>query len=347
VRTMLREWRQRRGLTQQQLAERAGITRQTIGGLEAGQYGPGVDVALHLAHALGCSVEDLFALSDAPEFAAPLLGDAGSDGRVAIAELEGRTVARSLKGLGQSAAAHGIAASTVGNGMARIHRFEGTRPGLFLAGCDPALGLLCGHIDRSPSGLEARWWNAGNGEALSQLQHKEVHASALHRSGEAAAGLPGVVRFRLASWQMGFITERGNPKQIASADDLLRPGVRLINRERGAGARDLLDRLIAAAGIAVAAIPGYGRELLGHREIAQAVAFGSADVGIGHAGVAAEYGLGFVPVADEACDLLLFEESLTGREAQVLLDALRSGAFRRDLAAFGPYDTHKTGDRIA
>ncbi len=347
MRTTLREWRQRRGLTQQQLAERAGVTRQTIGGLEAGLYGPGVDVALRLARTLGCSVEDLFMLPDDSDLSAPLLGERGADGRVALAQLGGRTVARSLQGLGQPAAAHGIAASAGAGEMVRVHRFEGVGPALFLAGCDPALGLLCGHIDRSSGSMEARWWNAGNREALSQLQRGAVHASAVHHAAEAASAQPGIARFRLGNWQMGFITRAGNPQRIFSAVDLSRPGVTLVNREPGAGARDLLDRLLASAGIATSHLQGYGRELAGHRQIAQAVAFGAADVGVGHEGAAAEYGLGFVPIAEESCDLLLAAENLVAREAQVLLETLRSGAFRWDLAAFGPYDTRRTGDRIA
>jgi putative transcriptional regulator len=52
------------GLTQQELAERAGVTRQSIISIEQGKYRPSVELALLLARALGCTVEDLFHLSD-------------------------------------------------------------------------------------------------------------------------------------------------------------------------------------------------------------------------------------------------------------------------------------------
>src|SRR5579863_7991404 len=56
----LRRAREARGLTQLELARRAGISRQALGALEAGTYQPGVAVAIALARELGDSVEGLF-----------------------------------------------------------------------------------------------------------------------------------------------------------------------------------------------------------------------------------------------------------------------------------------------
>ncbi|MBY0274331.1 helix-turn-helix transcriptional regulator, partial [Candidatus Binatia bacterium] len=66
-RTRLREVRAARGLSQQELAARCALTRQSVGAIESGRYVPNTGVALALARALGCRVEDLFALPDAPE----------------------------------------------------------------------------------------------------------------------------------------------------------------------------------------------------------------------------------------------------------------------------------------
>src|SRR5262245_2412255 len=60
----LRAVRVRLGRSQQELAQAAGVTRQTIGGIEGGQYAPSATVALRLARALGCQVEDLFWLEE-------------------------------------------------------------------------------------------------------------------------------------------------------------------------------------------------------------------------------------------------------------------------------------------
>lgn len=56
--------RRARGLTQQQLARAAGVSRQTIVELEAGGYNPSTALALRLALLLDVAVEELFALTD-------------------------------------------------------------------------------------------------------------------------------------------------------------------------------------------------------------------------------------------------------------------------------------------
>ena len=48
------------GLTQAELAERAGVTRQTIGLIEAGGYNPTLNLCLQLARITGKSLDELF-----------------------------------------------------------------------------------------------------------------------------------------------------------------------------------------------------------------------------------------------------------------------------------------------
>lgn len=47
-------------MTQQELADRAGCTRQTIIALEQGKYTPSLALAFRIARALGASLEDVF-----------------------------------------------------------------------------------------------------------------------------------------------------------------------------------------------------------------------------------------------------------------------------------------------
>lgn len=47
-------------LTQEDLALKVGVTRQTVLAIEKGNYAPSVVLALRLARTLGCTVEDLF-----------------------------------------------------------------------------------------------------------------------------------------------------------------------------------------------------------------------------------------------------------------------------------------------
>ena len=61
VRNRVRRLRFERGeMTQQELAERAGCTRQTIGALEQEKYVPSLALAFRIARAFGLGVEEVF-----------------------------------------------------------------------------------------------------------------------------------------------------------------------------------------------------------------------------------------------------------------------------------------------
>ncbi len=65
IRNKLKLWRLKAGdLTQDQLAEKVGTTRQTILSIEKGRYAPSVGLALRLSQVLGVTVEELFELED-------------------------------------------------------------------------------------------------------------------------------------------------------------------------------------------------------------------------------------------------------------------------------------------
>lgn len=61
IENMIRRLRfERDEMTQQDLAERVGVTRQTIIALEAGRYAPSLPLAVRIARVFGVSVEDVF-----------------------------------------------------------------------------------------------------------------------------------------------------------------------------------------------------------------------------------------------------------------------------------------------
>lgn len=63
--TDLRARRERRDMTQGELAAAVGVTRQSINAIERGRYHPSLELALRLAAEFDCAVEDLFWLEDA------------------------------------------------------------------------------------------------------------------------------------------------------------------------------------------------------------------------------------------------------------------------------------------
>ena len=58
----LREMREDKGMTQEEVAIRVGVSRQTIISLEKGRYNPSILLAYRLARLFGSSIEELFLL---------------------------------------------------------------------------------------------------------------------------------------------------------------------------------------------------------------------------------------------------------------------------------------------
>lgn len=64
----IRKWRfERNEMTQQDLAERVGVTRQTINAIELGKYSPSLEVAFRIAVALGVRLEEVFSYDGASQ----------------------------------------------------------------------------------------------------------------------------------------------------------------------------------------------------------------------------------------------------------------------------------------
>ena len=56
----IRELRKAAGMSQEELARRCGVTRQTINAIENNKYDPTLALAFHLARELGTTVDELF-----------------------------------------------------------------------------------------------------------------------------------------------------------------------------------------------------------------------------------------------------------------------------------------------
>ena len=57
---MVRKWRRWLEMSQAALAERAGVSRQTIANIERGNYSPSVYLALDICRELGKTIEEVF-----------------------------------------------------------------------------------------------------------------------------------------------------------------------------------------------------------------------------------------------------------------------------------------------
>ena len=99
----------------------------------------------------------------------------------------------------------------------------------------------------------------GSSIALAALKRGEVHVAGIHLAEERSKGweLPNLkhslgdmdcIVVTFAHWEEGFIVRQGNPKKVRAISDIAKPSVRIVNRERGSGARRLLDKQLNTAG---------------------------------------------------------------------------------------------------
>ncbi|WP_028935203.1 molybdopterin biosynthesis protein [Pseudonocardia spinosispora] len=151
---------------------------------------------------------------------------------------------------------------------------------------------------------------------------------------------------RLVHRDQGLIVAPGNPLGLTGVDDLTRPGLHYVNRQRGAGTRALLDHELTRRGLDPDQVSGYSREEHTHLAVAAAVAAGRADAGMGILAAARAFGLDFVPVAQEPYDLVLRAESLSDPLLTPLWELLDRADFRADVEALGGYSCAETGRRI-
>jgi len=159
-----------------------------------------------------------------------------------------------------------------------------------------------------------------------------------------AAGEVAVVR--LVHREQGLLVAPGNPLGLGGIADLARPGVRYVNRQRGAGTRVLLDHLLGVLGLSPDSITGYAREEPTHLAVAAAIAAGRADAGLGIMAAAKPFGLDFVPVDHEPYDLVVAPGALESGQLAPLWSLLSDSQFRASVEALGGYSTAEMGRRI-
>jgi len=146
----------------------------------------------------------------------------------------------------------------------------------------------------------------------------------------------------------GFYVVKGNPKKIVTWSDLTQPNVRFVNRERGSGARVLLDEQLRILGIRHKDILGYDNEEMTHLAIASKIARAEADVGLGIEKVAMQVSdLDFIPLQKERYDLVIRQEDLERPYFQALMSILKSPTFQNEVLGIGGYDVSRMGQIIA
>lgn len=331
------------GLSQAALAERVGVSRQALSAIEAGRQVPSTALALQLARALECTVDDLFRLPGGSAVMARAAAALAVGERVLVGRVGDALVAHRCVEVGRAADGVVLEAGAV---EVRVELLDpsAVEARVLVAGCAPLLGVLADRVDGRE--CSARWIGASSGDALALLEQGLVHAAGIHWSpsvdAHAAAArraLPGQrsTLVHLARWTQGLVVAPGNPLGI-ELPELERAELRIVRRDTGAAAQRLLERLLPAA-------PESGPLAADHREVARLVRWGVADLGVAIEGAAIAEGLAFLPVSDERFDLVLPTDRLELPAVARLIDVLGATAFRTEAGGLPGYDLSSCGER--
>lgn len=350
----VRELREARGMSQIELASAASLTRQSIGAIEAGRATPAVDVAMRLARALACTVEELFG-AGATELVIAESTAPASSGRVALGHIAGRWVSYPLQGDELQISADALA--TPGRGVELLRPGAEARDNLVMMGCAGALGLLADRLNGRAGAGRFVWLGRSSTAALQALVADHTHLAGVHLTDESSgeenipdvrrhASAATIVLTTLGTWEAGLVTATSNPKRIRRVDELGRRGLRLVAREPGSGARRLLERELTRAGLSRELAAAASLTVRSHAAVADAIAMGAADVGVATRDVALLHGLHFIPLAEERYDLATPLALVDDPRVQRLFNAMTAAPFRREVSALG-YDVTRCGQRVA
>jgi molybdate-binding protein/DNA-binding XRE family transcriptional regulator len=344
----VRSERLRRGWSQDELAQRSGLSRPGVSAIETDRLVPSTAAALALAGAFACRVEDLFSLSGASAGTiAPVWAwePSRTPCRYWRAEVGGRTLIFPVEATPMGVVPHdGSAENSAITGADWSAPTSDPRLTLVVACCDPAVGLLSAELARS-AGIRLIALARSSRAALALLGQGLVHAAGVHlgrphqaegnvHAVRAALG-PGYMLLRAARWEEG-VTFSGT-RRLGSVRAAVRLNLRWVGREAGSGARQCLDELLGDR--------RTPRHLANdHRGVAEAVRAGWADAGVCLRLTSEEAGLGFLTVREEAYDLCVRDSQRDDPRIHALLAVLRSVSYRRLLGELPGYDSRATGE---
>ena len=145
----------------------------------------------------------------------------------------------------------------------------------------------------------------------------------------------------------GLMVAAGNPLGLFTLRDVAERPARFAHRALGSGTRVVLDELLAEAGLPTNAISGDEPAEPSHAAVAQAVAAGAFDAGLGIEAAARAAGLGFVPLAEERYHLVCLKSALDQPGVQALLAWLRTPAWQAELGAIAGYRPLQSGEVLS
>ena len=337
LRNRVKASRDGRGWSQEELAQRAGISRASVSAIEIHRLVPSVAAAMALAKAFGCGVEDLFGVGDDMVEERWAWQNPSVPCRFWRAKVGNRIL--------RYPAELTVAGMLPHDGILepdeqRIVREGNPERTLVMASCDPAAGLVASEYERA-TGFRLLPLHRSSREALNLLRQGLVHVAGIHlasaenESGNACAAKAilgeGFSLLRLATWDEGLAVGRSK----SSVGAVLRANLRWVGRELGAGARQCQDEILGNR-------PEPRRLARNHSGVAEAIRCGWADVGVCLRLVSDQAGLGFIHVRNEAYDLCFPTAFESDPRIRKLLELLRSPSTRSLFASLPGYELSRS-----
>jgi molybdate transport repressor ModE-like protein len=197
---------------------------------------------------------------------------------------------------------------------------------------------FCGSVDAIRALNEGRCTLAGF--------HTQKHPTETSHTAKAyrellQPGLHKIIGF--ATRTQGLITATGNPKQLHSLMDVAGSQAKFVQRSLGTGTRVLLDDLLAQNHLNFSDLNNWPDEEPSHTALAEAIASGRCDVGLGLESSARARGLGFVPLVQEQFHLVCLKSALDTPATNALRELLQSSNWMQLLNSLAGYQAQDSG----
>jgi putative molybdopterin biosynthesis protein len=219
---------------------------------------------------------------------------------------------------------------------------------------DDALPRLREHTASAGLHLDIRF--CGSVDAIRALNEGRCTLAGFHTQSNPASnshtakaykdllqpGLHKIIGF--ATRSQGLITATGNPMQLRNLADVAKLQARFVQRSPGTGTRVLLDDLLAQTQLSAQDLNSWPDEEPSHTALAEAIASGRCDVGLGIESTARARGLGFVPLVQEEFHLVCLKSALDTPATLALRHLLKEAAWADALNALKGYQTQNCGE---
>lgn len=223
---------------------------------------------------------------------------------------------------------------------------------LCIGGSDIAADILANWIHQS--GSHATRVFEESYQALQDMYLDAVDAAVIHLYDHKTKRynipyvqrlVPGVALtiIHLAIRRIGLIVPQGNPDQVRSWRDLLKPHIIIANQIAGSGERIMLDEMLLSLESGLMRPNGYTHIYASPLAAARAVASGQARVAIGNERTFHQVEkVDFLPLAHESLDFVVRKSPAHEKTIRAINTFTQSSGFAAELARVG-YDTRHTG----